>query len=399
MVMISHGISTGALFLLIGMIYERRHTRLIDAYGGIARVVPVFSLILTVVALSSIGLPGLNGFVGEFLVLLGSFARLSLGHRDRHDRGDLRRRLPALGAPAHDLQPAGQPGEREPDRPDPAGAGGDAAPDRGHCLAGLVPGAGPAPNGAGHPALRRSASSPLPGHHRPAGRGRRRGGEPMIAAGPEHAAGITLALLPEVLLTGWALIVLLVASWRHGSAEDSRLAGWLSFAGVAVSGAGLAGSGSTTSTPVGLAQMMALDTFRYAAAAIVLVSAGGDDPAVARVSGAGAAAGARVLPADSAGDGRHDVPGGRRGPDRAVPRARSDVGRGLRPGRLQPGQRALGRGGAQVLPHRGVRLRVPALRHRAGLRCHRARPTCRSIGAQLAGGAAALMAALGWVCS
>ena len=73
MVMISHGISTGALFLLIGMIYERRHSRLIDAYGGIARVVPIFSLILTVVALSSIGLPGLNGFVGEFLVLLGSF--------------------------------------------------------------------------------------------------------------------------------------------------------------------------------------------------------------------------------------------------------------------------------------------------------------------------------------
>jgi NADH-quinone oxidoreductase subunit M len=73
MVMISHGISTGALFLLIGMIYERRHTRMIEDYGGIARVVPIFSLILTVVALSSIGLPGLNGFVGEFLVLLGSF--------------------------------------------------------------------------------------------------------------------------------------------------------------------------------------------------------------------------------------------------------------------------------------------------------------------------------------
>jgi len=73
MVMISHGFSTGALFLLVGMLYERRHTRLIEDYGGIARVVPVFSLILTVVALSSIGLPGLNGFVGEFLVLLGSF--------------------------------------------------------------------------------------------------------------------------------------------------------------------------------------------------------------------------------------------------------------------------------------------------------------------------------------
>jgi NADH-quinone oxidoreductase subunit M len=73
MVMISHGFSTGALFLLIGMLYERRHTRLIEDYGGIARVVPIFSLILTVVALSSIGLPGLNGFIGEFLVLLGSF--------------------------------------------------------------------------------------------------------------------------------------------------------------------------------------------------------------------------------------------------------------------------------------------------------------------------------------
>jgi len=73
MIMISHGLSTGALFLLIGMLYERRHTRMIADYGGIARVVPVFSLILTVVALSSIGLPGLNGFIGEFLVLLGSF--------------------------------------------------------------------------------------------------------------------------------------------------------------------------------------------------------------------------------------------------------------------------------------------------------------------------------------
>ncbi len=73
MVMINHGISTGALFLLVGMIYERRHTRMIDAYGGIARVVPLFAAVLTFVSLSSIGLPGTNGFVGEFLVLLGSF--------------------------------------------------------------------------------------------------------------------------------------------------------------------------------------------------------------------------------------------------------------------------------------------------------------------------------------
>jgi NADH-quinone oxidoreductase subunit M len=73
MVMIGHGFSTGALFFLIGMIYERRHTREIADYGGIAKVVPIFSLILTVTALASIGLPGLNGYIGEFLVLVGSF--------------------------------------------------------------------------------------------------------------------------------------------------------------------------------------------------------------------------------------------------------------------------------------------------------------------------------------
>jgi NADH-quinone oxidoreductase subunit M len=73
LVMINHGISTGALFFLVGMIYERRHSRLIADYGGIARVVPLFAAILTLVSLSSIALPGTNGFVGEFLVLLGSF--------------------------------------------------------------------------------------------------------------------------------------------------------------------------------------------------------------------------------------------------------------------------------------------------------------------------------------
>ena len=75
MIMISHGLSTGALFFMIGMLYERRHTRDIAAFGGIARVVPVFSLLFALVSLSSIGLPGLNGFIGEFLVLLGSFGR------------------------------------------------------------------------------------------------------------------------------------------------------------------------------------------------------------------------------------------------------------------------------------------------------------------------------------
>jgi NADH-quinone oxidoreductase subunit M len=71
--MVNHGLSTGALFLMVGMIYERRHSRLIADFGGLWRVVPAFSALFLVVALSSLGLPGLNGFVGEFLILVGAF--------------------------------------------------------------------------------------------------------------------------------------------------------------------------------------------------------------------------------------------------------------------------------------------------------------------------------------
>jgi NADH-quinone oxidoreductase subunit M len=71
--MVNHGLSTGALFLAIGVLYERRHTRLIAEYGGLAAVMPVFATVLMLATLSSIGLPGLNGFVGEFLVLAGTY--------------------------------------------------------------------------------------------------------------------------------------------------------------------------------------------------------------------------------------------------------------------------------------------------------------------------------------
>lgn len=71
--MINHGISTGALFLVVGMIYERRHTREIDAFGGLWKVMPVYAVLTLIVVLSSMGLPGLNGFVGEFTILLGAF--------------------------------------------------------------------------------------------------------------------------------------------------------------------------------------------------------------------------------------------------------------------------------------------------------------------------------------
>jgi len=71
--MLNHGFSTGALFLIVGMLYERRHTRLIDEFGGLSKVMPIYATFFMIVTLSSIGLPGLNGFVGEFLILLGTF--------------------------------------------------------------------------------------------------------------------------------------------------------------------------------------------------------------------------------------------------------------------------------------------------------------------------------------
>jgi NADH-quinone oxidoreductase subunit M len=77
--MVNHGISTGGLFLMVGMLYERRHTKAIKAFGGVWKIMPLFSGLALVITLSSMGLPGLNGFVGEFTILLGSFGSPVLG--------------------------------------------------------------------------------------------------------------------------------------------------------------------------------------------------------------------------------------------------------------------------------------------------------------------------------
>jgi NADH-quinone oxidoreductase subunit M len=78
--MVNHGISTGALFLLFGVIYDRRHTRQLDEFGGLAKVMPLYAALFVVVTLSSIGVPGTNGFVGEFMVITGTFVSNHLGH-------------------------------------------------------------------------------------------------------------------------------------------------------------------------------------------------------------------------------------------------------------------------------------------------------------------------------
>jgi NADH-quinone oxidoreductase subunit M len=77
--MVNHGISTGALFLLVGVLYDRRHTRQLAEFGGLAKVMPVYATLFVIVTLSSIGLPGTNGFVGEFMVITGTFVSRNLG--------------------------------------------------------------------------------------------------------------------------------------------------------------------------------------------------------------------------------------------------------------------------------------------------------------------------------
>ena len=72
--MLNHGISTGALFLIVGIVYERRHTRMISDYGGLSHIMPVYATVFLIMTLSSIGMPGLNGFIGEWFILLGTFA-------------------------------------------------------------------------------------------------------------------------------------------------------------------------------------------------------------------------------------------------------------------------------------------------------------------------------------
>ena len=77
---VNHGISTGALFLLVGVIYDRRHTRMVDDFGGLAKVMPLYATLFVVATLASIGLPGTNGFVGEFMIITGTFVSTKLGH-------------------------------------------------------------------------------------------------------------------------------------------------------------------------------------------------------------------------------------------------------------------------------------------------------------------------------
>jgi NADH-quinone oxidoreductase subunit M len=85
--MLNHGVSSGALFLLVGVIYDRRHTRMVRDFGGIAKVMPIYAAIFVIVTMSSIGVPGTNGFVGEFMIVMGTFVSQTLGGQAKLQAG------------------------------------------------------------------------------------------------------------------------------------------------------------------------------------------------------------------------------------------------------------------------------------------------------------------------
>ena len=115
--MLNHGISTGALFFLVGMLYDRRHTRLISEFGGLRAVMPWFFAVFLLISLSSIAVPGFNGFVGEFLILVGSWPFSPCAGGRGLARRDPGRRLRAVDGEARLLRRGDEPEEPGPRRP------------------------------------------------------------------------------------------------------------------------------------------------------------------------------------------------------------------------------------------------------------------------------------------
>ena len=185
--MVNHGLSTGALFLLVGMIYERRHTRQIADFGGIAKPMPVFAALFGIVAMSSIGLPGLNGFVGEFLILSGTFAASPGCRRCRATFGVVLAAAYLLWAYRRVFfGPVEEPENRsliDLDLRERFVMRRDARPDR---LDRRLPETVPAPS-------RRRRRRPAPRH----GDAERRGGQPGVEMAARAALRLAAALPPE----------------------------------------------------------------------------------------------------------------------------------------------------------------------------------------------------------
>ena len=344
MVMINHGISTGALFLLIGMIYERRHTRLIEAYGGIARVVPMFAALLThrlVQQHRPAGHERIRRRVPRAARLVQDAPVL---HADRDDRRHLRRGVSALGDPANPLQSARQAGERAHSRSQPRAS----SPMMGVLVAAIIwLGVYPAPvlrrmeRVRGALRARRWSTAQAT---RCARRGA--GGHAECHFDLSHSRrSSTRALLPDLVLMVGAMLLLLCAAWRPESAR--RISARVGIAAHrALRRASLAAvvwiwmHGATAD-----AGIIAVDNFRWATDIVILLAHDRRDRAHDRLQRARAARRGRVARADAARDVGHDAARRRARSDDRLPRHRADVDRGLRARRHQPPQQPR-RGGA-----------------------------------------------------
>ena len=234
-VMLSHGLVSGALFLCVGVIYDRLHTREIARYGGLADNMPGYALLFMLFTMASVGLPGTSGFVGEFLSLVGTYRGVDLGGDRRDHRHHPRRRLHALALLADLLRRAAQCRRRGDARPRRCANGGCwRRSPRWCCGWASIPKASCAPMRAdvGRLLERVERAAPPGDAHLTAGKPRAAHGRSARAGGGALMNQFA-PILPELILTVGAIVLMMVAafagrrgaaltSWAVGRAADRR---------------------------------------------------------------------------------------------------------------------------------------------------------------------------------
>ncbi len=414
--MLAHGISTGGLFLGVGLLYDRRHSRKLADFGGLWAKTPVFAACFLVIVLASVGLPGLCGFVGEFLVLLGTFTadktwaltgvgeylpgpkvlailsasavilsamylltmfqKLMFGPLDKPEnkaasfRDIHGRETWVFGIVIVDRAGDGDLAEAD---PRPFGEVGAGVPD-------LVQ--RPAAGVAAQPRRARARLSAdrlsadcLSAERRCARRGRPRcaGRRPAMS----FNAGQILAYAPMMILIAMGCVILLAETFVISGTRRGGMA-WLGVAGcVAALAAVVAQWGDAAQPETHFQGMLVVDRMALFLDGAFIVAGAGDAAVLGAVPARAGLRVRRVLRHGAVRRRRHDHGGARDAHGVAADRHRDDVAGRLRPDRLLAPQPAQLRRGDEVLPDGRVRDRLPGLRDGAGLRHHRRRAVVR----------------------